>query len=385
MFQKLITEKLFKALDKIEYGTLNITTPDGATRSFYGCDEIEVNVDIKSWNMLINLSAKGDIGFATSYRDGDFEADNLANLIILSLRNSHCLNNYIYGKSVWGMLSQIMYFMRSNTIKGSRRNILSHYDLGNSFYKLWLDPSMTYSSALFSSDNESLQDAQHNKYDRIVECLDSNSGNLLEIGCGWGGFADRAMHNNDFDIKGITISDEQFNYAKNRLNNKANIALEDYRKQQGKYDSIVSIEMFEAVGEKFWPIYFNKMKSLLNQKGKAVVQTITIDEQYFKQYRKSGDPIRTFIFPGGMLPSELRFKEEVEKAGLKVINNFEFGKDYAKTLQIWLDKFNENISKVKSMGFDDKFIQLWRFYLSTCIAGFTVGRTNVMQSEIIHA
>lgn len=385
MLQQYIKNNFLKTLEKIEYGTLTLITPDAKTYTFHGSSDLKATIYLKNWSVITNIVAKGDVGFAESYRDGLFETDDLTDLCILALKNSNMLDKYIYGGSISSLVSQVMYYLRSNTIKGSKRNIHAHYDLGNDFYSLWLDPTMTYSSAIFKNDNEPLAQAQHNKYDRIIERLGKSSGNLLEVGCGWGGFADRAIQTNDMSIKGITISNEQYNFAKKRLDKKADVVLEDYRNQKGKYDSIVSIEMFEAVGEKFWPTYFNKMKSLLKENGKAVVQTITIDDQYFDRYRKTGDMIRTFIFPGGMLPSTPKFKAAAAKADLRVIDNFDFGKDYARTLNHWLDSFEANLPKIKTMGFDDKFIRIWRFYLSACIASFSVGRTSVIQAELVHA
>lgn len=385
MLQQYMVNNFLGTLENIEHGTLVLVTPDSKTYTFFGSHEPKAVIYVKSWSVINNIAAKGDVGLAESYRDSLFETDNLADLCILALKNSHIIDKYLYGGSVSGMISQIMYYLRSNTIRGSRRNIHAHYDFGNDFYSLWLDPTMTYSSAIFKNDNESLLQAQHNKYDRIIERLGKSSGDLLEIGCGWGGFADRATQKQDLNIKGITISDEQYKFARQRLNNRANIVLEDYRRQKGKYDSIVSIEMFEAVGEKFWPVYFRKMKSLLKEKGKAIVQTITIDEQYFDRYRKTGDMIRTFIFPGGMLPSVSKFKTAAAKADLKIVDNFHFGDDYVLTLKHWLASFEANIPKVKAVGFDEKFIRIWRFYLSVCIASFTVGRTNVIQAELVHA
>ncbi|MCH9704549.1 MAG: cyclopropane-fatty-acyl-phospholipid synthase family protein [Proteobacteria bacterium] len=385
MFKQYIISNFLKTLEKIEHGTLTLVMPDAKTHTFFGSAEIQATISIKNWNVVTNIIAKGDVGFAESYRDGLFETDNLANLCTLALKNAHLFDQYIYGSSIAGWISQVMYYLQSNTIKGSQRNIHAHYDLGNDFYSLWLDSTMTYSAAIFKNENESLLQAQHNKYDRIIDRLNTPAGNLLEVGCGWGGFADRATEKHDMNIKGITISNAQYNFAKRRLNKKAHLALEDYRKQNGKYDSIVSIEMFEAVGEEFWPVYFDKMKSLLKEKGKAVVQTITIDGQYFDRYRKTGDMIRTFIFPGGMLPSAEKFKAAATKADLKIVDSFDFGKDYARTLEHWLTAFEANLPKVQAMGFDDKFIRIWRFYLSTCIASFTVGRTNVIQAELVHA
>ena len=244
---------------------------------------------------------------------------------------------------------------------------------------------MTYSAAIYKDQNETLEQAQHNKYDRIVDCLNQNSGSLLEVGCGWGGFAERAQDKGDFGIKGITLSEEQHDYARDRLGQKANIVLEDYRHQNGKFDNLVSIEMFEAVGERYWPTYFNKIGDLLSKNGKAVIQTITMNEHDFPRYRRGGDFIRSYIFPGGMLPSPSRFREEAEKAGLKAGNESYFGQDYATTLEHWLKDFEAKRDEVKALGFDDGFIRLWRFYLAACVAGFRTGRTDVMQVELAHA
>lgn len=387
MLDKTIINKLLKQLDNLQYGSIDVITPDGKSHIFEGKLEKEPRADfvIKNSKVITNLMAKGDIGFAESYRDGDFETNDLPTLLTIALKNASVLENYLYGGFFSNIAAQFLYYMRSNTIKGSRRNIHAHYDLGNDFYSLWLDPTMSYSAAIFKDGNEKLEYAQLNKYDRIIQRLENKSGSLLEVGCGWGGFAERALDHGDYGIKGITISSEQHQYANTRLGNRASIVIEDYRKQSGKYDNIVSIEMFEAVGEKYWPVYFGKMKSLLANKGKAVVQTITMEEPYFERYRKTGDMVRSFIFPGGMLPSVTRFKEEAAKSGLQVTDNFKFGQDYATTLKYWLKSFEDNIDKVKTLGFDESFIRIWRFYLAACIASFTTSRTNVIQAEIRHA
>jgi cyclopropane-fatty-acyl-phospholipid synthase len=364
-----------------------VTTPDGTTYRFEGGVEKAPKADFNIHNLKVmsNLVAKGDIGFAESYRDGDFQTSNLANLLTIALKNSDVFDEYLYGNFFSSVAMQILYYFRANTLRGSKRNIHAHYDLGNDFYALWLDSTMSYSAALFNNRSETLEYAQLNKYDRIIERLEKDSGSLLEVGCGWGGFAERAIDRGDYGIKGITISNQQYDFANDRLQGKAEVVLEDYRKQSGKYDNIVSIEMFEAVGEKYWPVYFSKMKSLLSQKGKAVVQTITIEEPYFARYRKTGDMVRSFIFPGGMLPSVSRFKEEAKRAGLQVVDNFAFGKDYATTLKHWLVSFEDNIDRVKTLGFDERFIRIWRFYLAACIASFSAQRTNVIQAELCHA
>lgn len=386
MFAQKTADIAFKSLDAMHSGLLTVTTPDGKTRVFSGKEKGDhATITIKDWSVISNMARKGDIGFAEDYRDGKWETDNLVSLTSLGLENKAAFDRFVTGNKLARTVSSLSYLLRLNTVKGSKKNIHAHYDLGNKFYKLWLDQTMTYSAALYKTDTDSLEQAQHQKYDRMIECLNSKSGNLLEVGCGWGGFAERALDTGDFAIKGITLSEEQHAFANQRLNGKAKITLEDYRKQEGKFNNIISIEMFEAVGEKFWPTYFQKLSSLLEDKGKAVIQTITMNEQDFPRYRKGGDFIRSYIFPGGMLPSASRFAEEAAKQGLKTGNEFFFGQDYARTLEIWLQNFDANIDAVKAQGFDEKFIRLWRFYLAACIAGFKTERTNVMQVEVTHA
>lgn len=385
MFDRHITNRLLAALDRIEYGAIRVMTPEGKIYSFRGPKPgAEAQFDIHDWNLISRLIRHGDIALAEAYRDGLWDSPDPTQLFLFGLQNQSTLDGYICGNVFGRFASRIAYLFTRNTLKGSRKNIHAHYDLGNDFYALWLDPSMTYSSAIFANEHESLQNAQTRKYDRIIDRLNP-SGSLLEIGCGWGGFAERALQRRDYGIKGLTISKAQHDFAINRLGGSADIALEDYRHQTGRYDQVVSIEMFEAVGEKFWPIYFAKLKSLLTSKGKAIVQSITIDDASFKRYRASGDAIRTFIFPGGMLPSPSRFREESEKAGLRVTDEFSFGQDYAQTLAHWLQNFDAKIQEVSIMGFDEKFIRMWRFYLTCCIASFKYGRTGVMQWELQHA
>ncbi len=384
MFDKQITARFLDTLSHIEHGAIRATTPDGKIHEYKGkYAGVDADITLHDWRTIPALAARGDIGFAEAYRDGWWSSSNLTDVFTFGLQNEVVLNQYIYGGVFARIATKLAYLFTQNSIKGSRRNIHAHYDLGNDFYKLWLDETMTYSSAIFASDDEALMPAQNRKYDRIIERL-PNSGNVLEIGCGWGGFADRALSLRDYDIKGLTISSEQHAYATERLGKKATIALEDYRIQEGKFDSIVSIEMFEAVGEKYWPVYFGKLKSLLAMQGKAVIQTITIGEPYFDAYRKCGDAIRTFIFPGGMLPSPTRFEQEIENAGLRLTGRFAFGQDYARTLEHWLARFDASLPHVRMLGFDEKFIRMWRFYLTCCIASFRVGRTDVMQMELQH-
>ena len=380
MMARSITDKVLKKLETIESGTLNVETPDGKSWFFEGKNPgANANIRIHDWNVAKNLAFKGDIGFAEDYRAGHWESDDVESLATLALANKDAFDRLILGNGFSRVMSNLSYYLRLNTLQGSKKNIHAHYDLGNEFYKLWLDPTMTYSSALYD-DTEDLVSAQHNKYDRILDRIDQ--GNVLEVGCGWGGFAQRAISKGDYNVKGITLSEEQHDFAKDRLGQDANIVLEDYRHQTGQYDSIVSIEMFEAVGEKYWNTYFKKIGGLLKHKGRAVIQTITIREQDFARYRKGGDFIRSYIFPGGMLPSLSRFKREAEQAGLRVNDTFAFGQDYARTLSHWLQNFERNIDGVRALGFDDGFIRLWRFYLAGCAAGFRTGRTNVKQIEL---
>jgi cyclopropane-fatty-acyl-phospholipid synthase len=386
MLAQITSDQLFRRLDHLDTGTLKLTTPDGKTRVFSGDKPGETaSLELHDWRVVSNLARKGDIGFAEDYRAGNWETDNLTALTTLGLVNRGALDGLIKGSNFSRTLSMLSYLLKINSVKGSKKNIHAHYDLGNDFYKLWLDPSMTYSAAIFKNKGETLEQAQHNKYDRILDCIDQDSGSLLEVGCGWGGFAERAQGRGDFNIKGVTLSEEQHKYAGERLGHNAHIALEDYRHQNGKFDNIVSIEMFEAVGERYWPTYFNKVGSLLNKNGKAVIQTITMNDKDFPRYRAGGDFIRSYIFPGGMLPSPSRFREEVKQAGLRSSNEFYFGQDYAKTLEMWLRDFDLKADELKALGFDDGFMRLWRFYLAGCIAGFRTGRTDVMQVELSHA
>ena len=386
MFQKTITYRFFKVLENIKYGSIIITTPDEKRYEFSGPENgPSIILNIHDWRTVPLFATKADIGLAESYRDGWWDTNDLEALLEFGLKNEGALSSYLNGNALSHFVSRIMYLFTKNTVRGSKKNIHAHYDIGNEFYKLWLDPTMSYSAAIDVKEQKTLAEAQHKKYDRILSCLDNPRGNLLEIGCGWGGFAERAIKTTDTNVKGITISNEQHDYAKNRLGNSANIVLEDYRKQEGKYDNIVSIEMFEAVGEQFWQTYFSKVKALLNQKGKAVIQTITVEDSAFDLYRKSGDMIRTYIFPGGMLPSPSVFDREAKKAGLKTGDHFNFGVDYARTMQVWSNNFETNIDQIRKLGFDEKFIRLWRFYLASCIALFYHGRTNVMQVELAHA
>jgi cyclopropane-fatty-acyl-phospholipid synthase len=273
--------------------------------------------------------------------------------------------------------------VRRNSLSGSARNIKDHYDVGNDFYSLWLDKSMTYSSALYNGADE-LYRAQQNKYERILSKFTTTRADVLEIGCGWGGFAERAAADSH-NVTGLTISPSQHKFATDRLHGAADIRLEDYRRSKGKFDNIVSIEMFEAVGEHYWPAYFATVAERLKRGGRAIIQTITIKDELFPGYRTRSDFVRHYVFPGGMLPSLARFREEAEKAGLKFVDAFRFGKDYARTLREWLVRMQSVEGEIRALGHDQQFLRNWEFYLGICAATFEVARTDVVQVELVNA
>jgi cyclopropane-fatty-acyl-phospholipid synthase len=382
----MIERRLKSALENVRYGSLFLTDPDGNCEYYEGAEPgPHADLYIEDWKVIANLAFKGDVGFADAHRKGLWESTDLEELFRFALRNEDTISSFLKGNPLSRMIEQLGYFRRMNSVRGSRRNIYEHYDLGNAFYRLWLDPSMTYSSGLFRQKGETLENAQLNKYDRILDRIDNSSGSILEIGCGWGGFAERALERCPRPITGLTVSDAQKKYATYRLKNGADIQLKDYRHVRGLYDYIVSIEMFEAVGMAYWKQYFQQVKNLLKRGGKALVQSIVISDDRFESYRKGSDVIRSYIFPGGMLPSNEKFCESASQVGLRVQDQFGFGKDYATTLRLWLRRFDKALPEVKSMGFDDSFIRLWRYYLASCAAGFEEGRINVIQYELQHA
>ncbi len=388
MFENLIKNIFLKRLEKIAYGELFLTLPEGRSLHIKGrYPGPSADLYLKDWRVVVNLLIKGDIGLAEDYRDGYFGTKSLLNLLLFGLRNEQHLQAYTKGSYFYNIIARIGYLTQRNTLKQSKKNIHAHYDLGNNFYQLWLDESMTYSSGIYLSKEDSLQQAQKNKYQKILDSLTFTKGSILEIGCGWGGFIDMAMQHGDYLVKGITLSSEQQEYAIERLmpyKEKVSIALEDYRVQHGNYDMIVSIEMIEAVGKKYWPIYFKKLKSLLNNNGKIVLQSIVIDDALFDRYVKGSDVIRTYIFPGGMLPSVKILEKQLRKSGLRLLRKHHFGLDYAETLSQWLERFSQHESQLLSLGFDKRFQRMWKFYLCSCIAAFKCKKIDVVQLEIVH-
>ncbi|MEN6080616.1 cyclopropane-fatty-acyl-phospholipid synthase family protein [Chromobacterium piscinae] len=374
---------LLALLSKLRHGSLKLITPDGETLWFGALHaETDAELQLRDWRACGRILAGGDIGFAEAYRDGWLDSPDLTALLRLALRNEDALQLGRLGRWAARCWHKLRHLARANSRRGSRRNIHAHYDIGNDFYRLWLDPSWTYSSAWFAGDYSlPLADAQARKYQRICEQLRLRPGmRVLEIGCGWGGFAEHAARLG-VAVHGITISDAQLDFARRRLANEPLVRLEhrDYRDLSGQYDAIVSIEMFEAVGERYWRGYFDTLRRCLKPGGQALAQSITIEESRFDAYRAGADFIQTFIFPGGMLPSRERFQRAAQQSGLACSNRLDFGADYAETLRRWRDAFEANLAAIRAQGFDEAFIRLWRLYLCYCEAGFDEGRIGVSQ------
>lgn len=382
----LIARRWFEAMKKVDTGTLHFTAPDGSEHFFKGEREgPNATLKIRDWDVIRNAAARGDIGLGEDYIAGGWDTDDIEQLFSLFLLNLGHFDGFAHGNFLNRLGFLILdTFVRKNDVKGSSENIKAHYDVGNDFYRLWLDETMTYSSALYANKEIGLADAQRQKYGRILEKFDTERGNVLEIGCGWGGFAESAT-DAGLDVTGITVSPAQHAFATKRMKGKAEIRLEDYRHTRGTFDRIASIEMFEAVGERYWPAYFHTVAERLRRGGRAVVQTITIDDAIFPEYRTRSDFVRHYVFPGGMLPSLKRIREEADKAGLKMASTFSFGQDYARTLRTWMDRLNAAEADIRALGHDEKFLRNWRFYLGICASTFAVSRTDVMQIEFRHA
>ena len=363
-------------------GSLRLITPEGDVHDF-GSGAPAAEMSIYDWAVVTSLAARGDIGLGETYVEGLWDTPCIETLVQVALQNLDHFNGYAYA-TFWNSLKFRMVdrILRANSKRGASRNIRAHYDVGNEFYQLWLDPSMTYSSALYQGDDDDLHRAQLNKYDRILDRL-STGERVLEIGCGWGGFAERAADQGRH-VTGLTISPSQKGYADARLDGRAEIRLQDYRNCDGVFDNIVSIEMIEAVGESYWPTYFSTIKRRLSDTGRAVVQAITVPDAYFDTYRKGSDYIRQYTFPGGMLLSDQAIADQANRAGLQVVNNFGFGTDYARTLREWTTSLNAQSDRIKSLGYSEGFLRNWRFYLGICAASFETGQTNVVQVELAH-
>ena len=373
-------------LKNIEFGSIKITTPRNKILEFTGSKEgPNADIQLKSWRVLIRTIWGGHTYFFESFRRGEWETSDLYALLLFGELNETSVDK-VMKSTIWRrLIEQVLHNLNQNSRKGSKRNIAAHYDLGNSFYQLWLDKSMTYSSALFEGQTTCLSEAQRQKYLRIANKIELKEGDkLLEIGCGWGGFAEIAAKEYGCQVTGLTLSKEQASSCKKRLKDsgierKVDIRLEDYRDVKGLYDKIVSIEMLEAVGEKFWRRYFESIRDRLAPGGKAAIQTITIKDDCFESYKKNPDFIQQFIFPGGMLPTPSAIKHNVEAVGLQLTDTFYFGKSYIKTLHLWDQEFKKQWSRIEELGFDTDFKNTWTYYLNYCAAGFQSGRINVGQ------
>ena len=379
-----VKRAFLETCESIEHGSLTLRTPEGEVKRF-GAGAPEAELQIHDWSVVAALAARGDIGFGETYVEGLWDSPDIAGFIHFALKNLSSIEGFAY-PSFWSTLRYRLVdtMLRANTPRQAARNIRAHYDVGNEFYQLWLDESMTYSSALYAAGDDDLTRAQLRKYDRILDRLSQQGDRVLEIGCGWGGFAERAA-DRGHAVKGLTISPAQKGYADARLDGRAEIALQDYREERGRFDNIVSIEMIEAVGQRYWPTYFNTIKQSLAEGGRAVVQAITVPDSYFDVYRKSSDYIRHYTFPGGMLLSPGQIAGQARAAGLRVVEQFDFGPDYARTLQEWGARLEENRDKIMQLGHGETFLRNWRFYLAICAGAFTAGQTNVAQVELAHA
>ena len=379
-------ELFFSVLSQSKYGSILV---------YYKNKEIfkhsgnlagpRAEISIKNKKCLDDFFIKGDLGWAESYIEENWDNKNLTDLLEWGAKNFHEFSKFIRGKWYIILHLRLKHFFNRNTKNGSQKNISFHYDLGNNFYKTWLDKSMTYSSAIFKESKDDLYKAQINKYKNLSKLIDvKSSDKILEIGCGWGGFSEFLAKSYKAKITAITISERQYesvkeNIFKKKLNEYINVQLTDYRDVRGKFDKIVSIEMFEAVGEKYWKDYFKILRDNLKNNGSIGLQTITIDERFFNKYRKFPDFIQTYIFPGGMLPSIQEMNKVLGSTGLKVDSQFMFGDHYAKTLEYWRGSFDRSWDNIKNMGFNNTFKRMWNYYLSYCQGGFQSGNINVGQ------
>ncbi|MHA3976753.1 class I SAM-dependent methyltransferase [Halovulum sp. GXIMD14794] len=378
-----IQHDFLESCEGIRNGTLRVVTPEGDVHDF-GQGMPQAELLIHDWAAITAAAARGDIGFGEAYVAGLWDTPSIEAVTTVALNNLGALQGYAYPSVLANLKFRVVdRIMRANSKRGASRNIRAHYDVGNEFYQLWLDPSMTYSSALFAPGDDDLERAQARKYGRILGRLGEGE-RVLEIGCGWGGFAETAAEAGR-DVTGITISPLQKAWAEARLDGRADIRLQDYRATEGRFDNIVSIEMIEAVGARYWPAYFGTLRDRLAEGGRAVVQAITVPDMYFETYRKGSDFIRHHTFPGGMLLSNEVIAEQARNAGLRVTDSFGFGQDYARTCRIWADRLRAESARILSMGHDQPFLRSWLYYLEICAASFAVQQTDVVQVELAHA
>ena len=385
---KISDKIVFNTLKNIKFGYLEITNHTGELLKFGDPREpLKANLEIKKSNFTFNLIKGGSVGFAESYMKNEFETENLSDLIEVTARNIRQIHKFS-GLLDLPFINSFKNIFIKNTKNRSKENIAKHYDLGNEFFSLWLDKSLTYSSAIFDKKNKDLSDAQNNKYQKLIDLIEPNNGDkVLEIGCGWGGFAEYFGKKYDVKLDCITISKKQFEYAKERihrcgLNEKVNIEIKDYRDLKDKYDSIASIEMIEAVGQNYLESYFKTIKNNLSNNGRAAIQAITIDDALFDRYKNKEDFIQKYIFPGGFLPNKNSINKYVSDNGLTIKSYESYADHYSNTLSIWRDEFNKKWDQIKNQGFDLTFKRMWEFYLCYCEAGFKSKNIDLIQFSI---
>ena len=379
---------VFNILKDIEFGYLELFNHDGKSYKFGNPNDLlKAKIIVKKSNFTFDLIKGGSVGFAESYMKNNFETDNLSNLIEITARNIKQIYKFS-GLLDFPLINYIKNFFIKNTKSRSKENISKHYDLGNEFFSLWLDKTLTYSSAIFDEQNKDLSDAQNNKYQKLIDLIKPSSGDkVLEIGCGWGGFAEYIGKKYDVKLDCITISKKQFEYAKKRihkcgLNEKVNIEIKDYRDLKDKYNSIASIEMIEAVGQNYLESYFKTIKKNLSHNGSAGIQAITIDDTLFDRYKNKQDFIQKYIFPGGFLPNKGSIDKYVSENGLTIKSYESYADHYSNTLAIWKNEFNKKWDLIKQQGFDTTFKRMWEFYLSYCEAGFKSKNIDLIQFSI---
>ena len=376
-----------RLMERLECGTLELVLPDGSHRRFGGGQGPRAALHLHDWHLCGAALKSGDIGFAESFIDGHWSTPDLPALLRLMIANREQVESVIYG-SWWGaLLYRLRHLLNRNTRTGSRKNIHAHYDLGNEFYRLWLDPTMNYSGAWFNGDRaQPLEQAQHAKVRRALAAAGVQPGaRILEIGCGWGALAETAARDLQARVTGVTLSTEQLAWAQDRMRaaglaGRADLRLQDYRDIADEpFDAVVSVEMFEAVGREYWPSYFETLKRCLKPGARACIQSITIRDDLFDRYVRSTDFIQQYIFPGGLLPSQAEFCRAAERAGLEVVDRMAFGTDYAETLRRWRAAFHAQAERVRPLGFDERFMRIWDFYLAYCEAAFDTGNTDLLQ------
>ncbi|MDC0150903.1 cyclopropane-fatty-acyl-phospholipid synthase family protein [Candidatus Pelagibacter sp.] len=385
---KISDKAVFNILKNIEFGYLEVINHNGELFKFGNPNnQLKANLKIKNPNFTFNLIKGGSVGFAESYMKNEFETKNLSDLIEVTARNIKQIHKFS-GLFDLPLINFFKNIFIKNTKDRSKENIAKHYDLGNEFFSLWLDKTLTYSSAIFDEKNKDLSDAQNNKYQKLIDLIKPNNGDkILEIGCGWGGFAEYLGKKYDVKLDCITISKKQFEYAKERihrcgLNEKVNIEIKDYRDLKDKYNSIASIEMIEAVGQNYLESYFKTIKNNLSNNGKAAIQAITIDDALFDRYKNKEDFIQKYIFPGGFLPNKNSINKYVSDNGLTIKSYESYADHYSNTLSIWRDEFNKKWDQIKNQGFDLTFKRMWEFYLCYCEAGFKSKNIDLIQFSI---